>query len=61
LAFLRSAMEPNGRVLPDIRFREYGGDFCSRIGHFARQMRLRMAAAALTTSAGLTLTGRLMN
>jgi hypothetical protein len=54
-------MEPNGRVLPDIRFREHGGDFCSRIGHFARQMRLRMAAAALTTSAGLTLTGRLMN
>jgi hypothetical protein len=54
-------MEPNGRSLPDVRFREYDSDFCSRIGHFAREMRLRTAAAALTTSAGLTLTGRLMN
>jgi hypothetical protein len=54
-------MEPNGRSLPDVRFREYDGDFCSRIGRFARQMRVRTAAAALTTSAGLTLTGRLMN
>jgi hypothetical protein len=54
-------MEPNGRSLPDIRFREYHSDFYSRIGHFAQEMRVRTAAAALTTSRGLTLTGRLMN
>jgi hypothetical protein len=54
-------MEPNGRSLPDIRFREYDSDFCSSIGHFAREMQLWTAAAALTTPTGLTLTGRLMN
>jgi hypothetical protein len=34
-------MELNGGSLSDIRFREYDGDFCSSIGHFAREMRLR--------------------
>jgi hypothetical protein len=42
-------MEPKRSSLPDIRFREHDSDFCSRIGHFAREMRLRTAVAALTT------------
>jgi hypothetical protein len=54
-------MEPSGGSLPDIRFREHNSDFRSSIGHFTREMRVRTAVAALTTSAGLTLTCRLMN
>jgi hypothetical protein len=54
-------MEQNTKAYAGYPPAEYDMDFYSSPGHLARETRLRWAVTVLTTSAGLTLTGGLMN